>query len=322
MKSSQAPAAGLEISVAAAAAAVGLTASTLRTWDHRYGMSPSIRTAGGHRRYNDEDLVRLRAAARLIDDGVPPAGAAQTVRGWTFDQCEALLKPTPAQLATSIARSQDSSPDHPVSGVKRVLSMSNPTDEQRRLARAAMDLDGRSVRNIMAQEMSTKGAVRAWEGLAAPVLVALGKVWSRTASGIEIEHVASQGIAEALNVECAVDENRRPVLLCCAPNDQHALPLLALRAALGENGVEATMLGQQVPIPALTAAINRLRPRAVVVWATLPHHADPDVLASIPRHRPPIRTFVAGPGWGSAELDGSGAKQLLSLSAAVTELVG
>lgn len=309
------------MSVAATSAAIGLTPATLRTWDRRYGMSPSVRTSGGHRRYNEHDLLRLRAVARLVDDGVPPAGATRAVIGWTIEQCKELLRPATPPAAPTINAVTNNNSTHPIRvGGGRTLSMANATSEQRGMARAAMALDGQTVRNIMTAAMNNRGAVRAWEELAAPVLIALGDRWSRVKSGVEIEHITSQGIAEALDVGAVADPIGRPVLLCCTPNDQHSLALLALRAALAEQQVTAIMLGTQLPQEALVAAAIRLRPRAIVLWASMEAHADLSVLQTVPEHRPPTRLFVAGPGWTGVDPTDGTAKMLPSLSSAVAEL--
>ncbi|MEV4460806.1 MerR family transcriptional regulator, partial [Microbispora sp. NPDC049633] len=56
---------------------LGVPASTLRTWNLRYGIGPSRRSPGGHRRYDDADLRRLEEMNRLIRAGMPPADAAR-----------------------------------------------------------------------------------------------------------------------------------------------------------------------------------------------------------------------------------------------------
>lgn len=45
---------------------LGVPAPTLRTWNLRYGLGPSRRSAGGHRRYDAADLHRLREMKRQI----------------------------------------------------------------------------------------------------------------------------------------------------------------------------------------------------------------------------------------------------------------
>jgi len=63
--------------VAAVARRLGVAPATLRTWDRRYGLGPTLHNAGAHRRYSRSDIARLEAMRRLVLDGVPPADAAR-----------------------------------------------------------------------------------------------------------------------------------------------------------------------------------------------------------------------------------------------------
>lgn len=70
---------GVPLSVTAVAAKLGVSASTLRTWERRYGLGPGARPAGSHRRYLPEDVQRLSRMTDLIRSGVSAADAAATV---------------------------------------------------------------------------------------------------------------------------------------------------------------------------------------------------------------------------------------------------
>ncbi|MFD6176352.1 MULTISPECIES: MerR family transcriptional regulator [unclassified Isoptericola] len=65
------------LAVAAVARRLGVAPATLRTWDRRYGLGPSARTAGSHRRYTPEDVARLLVMRRLTLEGVAPVDAAR-----------------------------------------------------------------------------------------------------------------------------------------------------------------------------------------------------------------------------------------------------
>jgi DNA-binding transcriptional MerR regulator len=47
-------------SISEAAAAIGVSVPTLRSWERRYAFVTPERTPGGHRRYSEEDVDRLR----------------------------------------------------------------------------------------------------------------------------------------------------------------------------------------------------------------------------------------------------------------------
>ena len=59
---------------------LGLPAPTLRSWERRYGIPTTPRTAGGHRRYSAESLHELRLMRDEIARGRRAGDAAKEVR--------------------------------------------------------------------------------------------------------------------------------------------------------------------------------------------------------------------------------------------------
>jgi MerR family transcriptional regulator/heat shock protein HspR len=59
--------------ISVAAELVGSAPQNLRLYEAR-GLIVPFRSAGGTRRYSDDDLVRLRQIGRLLDDGLNLAG--------------------------------------------------------------------------------------------------------------------------------------------------------------------------------------------------------------------------------------------------------
>lgn len=270
------------LSVAEAAARVGLTAATLRTWHRRYGLGPSERTAGGHRRYNALDLARLHVVQHMVEGGVPPGEAVAACLELGPEALQDVPRP-----ATG---------GHPGGG--HVLPLPDGDEAQRGLARAAVSLDATAISRIVTELMDEHGVVAAWEQVITPVMVALGDRWYRTKRGIEIEHITSDAVTAALRAYGEpVVSDRRPVLLACVPDELHALPLVALEAALREAGVPVVGLGSRVPMEAVADAVTRLRPRRIVWWAQQSGLADPAIVDSIPRQRPAAGVVLAGPGW-------------------------
>ncbi|MDO5729584.1 MAG: MerR family transcriptional regulator [Actinomycetaceae bacterium] len=68
------------LTVAAVAERLGISPSTLRTWERRYGLGPSKREAGARRRYGPEEVAMLECVVRLVRSGVSPSDAAKSVR--------------------------------------------------------------------------------------------------------------------------------------------------------------------------------------------------------------------------------------------------
>src|SRR3954452_10314326 len=67
--------------VGAVSERLGIAAPTLRSWDRRHGVGPSLRTAGNHRRYTELDIRRVLLMSRLTAQGVPAQSAAESVLG-------------------------------------------------------------------------------------------------------------------------------------------------------------------------------------------------------------------------------------------------
>jgi DNA-binding transcriptional MerR regulator len=63
-----------------AAARAGVSEPALRMWERRYGLVPSARSAGGHRRYSESDVAVVRRAVALIAAGVMTDAAVTTAR--------------------------------------------------------------------------------------------------------------------------------------------------------------------------------------------------------------------------------------------------
>jgi len=168
-----------------------------------------------------------------------------------------------------------------------------------------MALDAAAVTTILRDQVRGHGVLHTWEHVLRPVLVAVGARWADTGEGIEVEHLLSDCSAAVLR---AAGENHgegvehRPVLLACAPDDQHALPLHALAACLAERGVTSRTLGASLPAAALCSAVKRTGPAAVFVWSQLTASADQALLESLPVTRPPTAVVVGGPGWVSEKL--------------------
>ena len=259
---------------------LGIAPATLRTWARRYDLGPSEHTAGSHRRYTEGDVARLDAMRRLTLEGVSPAEAAQVVRGVPFPP------------AGPVAPGR--------SGGGGALALAGADALVRGLARAAMALDAPTVLSRLRSCVEEYGVLRTWEEVLRPVLVAVGARWAATGEGVEVEHLLADCVTAVLReVSGRTEESSgaRPVLLAGAPDDQHALPLHALAAALAEQGIASRTLGPAMPGPALRASVQRTGPAVLFVWSQLAATADPQVLVDLPVTRPPTAVLVGGPGW-------------------------
>jgi DNA-binding transcriptional MerR regulator len=255
---------------------LGVAVTTLRTWHQRYDLGPSHHEAGRHRRYTPQDVARLDTMRRLTAQGVPAASAARIA------------------LDTQAIAGRD--------GGEPTVSAGRASAAARGLARAASRLDQSAMRTALDEAIATHGVVTTWDSVVCPVLRRVGERHVRTRTMVEVEHLLSRSVSEALTTI------RRPtgdptVLLSCTDDEQHGLPLEALAAALAETGRPSRLLGPRVPADALLAAVRRTGPRSVVLWSHTPATADVRQLEQLLRHRPaPIMLAAAGPGWRTTAL--------------------
>jgi hypothetical protein len=277
------------LTVAAVARRLGVAPATLRTWDRRYGLGPTGHAAGSHRRYSASDVARLDVMRRLTLQGAAPAEAARVALA--TDSSTGGTDAPPARVAV---------PDDGRGGGGRVVSLPGASPAARGLARAAMALDAPAARRIVGEHLARFGVVPTWEQLLGPVLAGIGDRWESTGGGVDVEHVLSEVVMGELRVVASRQGDPlplRPVLLACADQEQHALPLHALASALAERRVGCRVLGARVPPEALAAAVRRSGPSVVFVWSQLADTGDPAQLATVPTTRPALRLVVGGPGW-------------------------
>ncbi len=271
------------LSAGAVARRLGIAVTTLRTWHQRYGLGPSAHDPGHHRRYDTGDLRRLETMRRLTAQGVPAAEAARIARSATEDGIAELAEERPAARA----------------GGGHTVAVGRAGAQARGLARAAMRLDALTVRHLVHDAVTQHGVAAAWQDLLVPVLAGIGARHEATQRLVEVEHLVSRCVSEVLGaVPRPAPGSPVPVLLACADEEQHSLPLEALTAALAERGVAARLLGARVPPRALFDAVRRTGPAIVVTWSHTAATADVTTLRELLAmpHRPPV-VAAAGPGW-------------------------
>ncbi|MEU9859402.1 MerR family transcriptional regulator [Streptomyces sp. NPDC047971] len=315
------------ITTGAVARRLGVSPTTLRSWDQRYGIGPAKREDGRHRRWSPADVEMLEAMCRLTTSGVPPAEAARVAReraGHQAPRPSGKRSEEPTRNAseqqsrnTAEAPSRNTAeqpapdraerPHAPGSG--NGLPLTSVHQEFRGLARAAVRLDSPTMHTLLCDLVATHGLLVSWEEVMAPTLHAVGRKWESSGDRyVEVEHLLSWHISTALRQLVGSARPHRadanPVLLACVPGEQHTLPIEALAAGLAERGLPTRMFGAAVPAEALDAAVRRLGPTAVVLWSqsrstashALARHVA-DISFGVRGARTHPLVLLAGPGW-------------------------
>jgi DNA-binding transcriptional MerR regulator len=282
------------LTVAAVARRIGVAPATLRTWDRRYGLGPTLHEAGSHRRYSPADLAKLTLMRRLISTGVSPADAAEQAK---------------AHKGT-------------VKIAKLVDDFEHRNELVDALHRAATILDKSFIETVLRKDIAENGVIASWTEVIVPLLVIVGDEWERTGAGIEVEHMLSELLKNIMGEgvpEIKKPKNAQPVLLAAVGEEVHCLALHALAAALAERGIESFFLGARTPLEAIDAMVRRSAPPAIFLWAQLKHNGDEKFFREIPSIRPTPRIILGGPGWNLKDARAVTFVQDLSLACAEIE---
>lgn len=307
------------LGVAAVARRLGMASATLRTWDRRYGIGPSLHEAGARRRYHADDLARLVLMRQLILQGVTPGDAARAAldadvaAGSDGVRAPDVLRRRMPRVATGRT------------GGGRVVAVRDASPAARGLARAAMALDSASCSAIITTSLSRRGVMTTWDDLILPVLTGVGERWRATGAGVDVEHLLSECVEDCLRAvtrAASAPSETRPVLLTALESEHHRLPLHAVAAALAERSVRARMLGPRLPLPALAEAMTRTGAGVVFLWAqgTNGPPARAADLDALPALRPATLLVLGGPGWREPNVPAQ-ARYVRDLGSAVDSIV-
>ncbi|WP_323096522.1 MerR family transcriptional regulator [Intrasporangium sp. YIM S08009] len=294
----------LSWSVGAVAERLGLSASTLRSWERRYGLAPTHRTHGGHRRYGPADVQRVQLMARLTSQGVPAQVAAESVSALTdaavaarlasSDAFDAVFGAAPG-LDREGARGtgRDTSDDVPEPSFA-------PEAIVEGIIGAALHLDSGTLVAFYRQALRQLEFRDAWSSVFAPALRLVGERWGDGSLGVEGEHLASELLQGELR--SVVRANRKrvsgvPVLLGSADDEHHHLPVIAVEAELARCGAPSVFLGARVPARSMVDALVQTRARVMFLWASLPRPESEPFWRLVSDAGRPVTVVLGGPGW-------------------------
>lgn len=293
----------------AVAAHLGVSVVTLRSWSRRYGLDPTGHRAGQHRRYRPADVARLQTLRRLVASGMAPADAARWVLAHpdrtagtadlAAEQGPALTRDTPPPSGSGSSPESRALPNSTADALepdrdahtraestatlRAVAPHAVASHAVASLVAAATRLDSDALTAALDAHLQSSGVPRAWEEVCVPALAAISRRQLQRGDCIDVEHLLSTSIIAALQRLPRVQPSPggRVVLLACVEREWHTLALHALQAALAPHRVSICMLGAATPARALGAAVDRVEPGAVVLWAQTGATARTSVLRSV-----------------------------------------
>lgn len=214
------------LTVAAVANRLGVAASTLRTWDRRYGLGPSAHQAGSHRRYTPDDVARLETMRRLTLRGVAPADAARIA----------------AQGDDGAAQADADAADTAEAADDEAQLLVDPLT----LAAAAVEPDPPRLQRMLSRAVAERGIVETWTEIARPARLMLRQRDRVERPGMDPEGVLDFAVLGAVRevtvaLERAASRESHPSTLTGSPARDGRTALLY--ATTGESRLRAHVLG-------------------------------------------------------------------------------
>ena len=174
---------------------LGVSPTTLRSWDRRYGLGPAVRPDGRHRRWSPGDVAMVQEMCRLTAVGMPPAEAARAAKEAARGGGRPARSSDPASRERAPGRDSGGHSPPPAATASRSatgLPLGDVRQECRGLARAAVRLDAFAVRRQLAAAVDQHGLATAWEEVMVPTLRAVGRKWESSGDRyVEVEHLLS-----------------------------------------------------------------------------------------------------------------------------------
>lgn len=260
-----------EYPVRVAARMTGLTAELMRAWETRHDAIQPARTAGGARRYSDEDLRRLCLLRDLVAAGYRIGGIARR----STSELEALLHEAQPE------------PSH--------------EDPIARLFDAAQRIDGERMSELVASLIEEQGPVAFASEIALPLLARIGKRWQAGDLNVSVEHFATCILRSALISELgkARPSPGAPKLLFATPSGEpHDLGSLVAAVIAASGGGDVVFLGADIPVDDLTQISRSSRADALVLGiVTLPQNEAEEAIRSARRQLPEsVEIWLGGAG--------------------------
>ncbi len=220
-----------------AARLLAVSEASVKRWADN-GSLPTLKTAGGHRRFRPSDIAVFRQQT------MPETGRSATRGGAPIGLPRSASRGLPALKSVS-----ESLYEYLVAGEK---------DETASLL-IRLHLEGISVATLADEVLC-------------PAMRQVGDLWHQGTLSVAEEHVASRAALEALSSLRStirrVDHGVRA--LCCATEDDfHEMPVQIAALTLEASGWDVINLGTSTPFYSVAEAVGRFSPRLVCIASTL-----------------------------------------------------
>jgi DNA-binding transcriptional MerR regulator/methylmalonyl-CoA mutase cobalamin-binding subunit len=232
----------------------GLSVTTVRVWERRYGVVRPTRTTAGYRLYDDAAIARLIAMRQLVDGrGMRPSQAAELLAADGADVDDL--------VAEAAARSGSA-------GANGAASARTAADAIAGFVDSARALDVGGMEHALDETFAAERFESAMEHVVFPALRAIGDGWAGGELDVAMEHAASETVRRRLaRFFDTASRGGGPsqVIVGLPPGSHHEIGALAFAVAARRAGLDVLYLGADVPLESwLTAATTTAASVAVI----------------------------------------------------------
>src|SRR4051794_10610904 len=230
----------------------GVSETSLRAWERRYGLVVPHRNDSGYRLYDEEALAAVSTMRRLVHDGWSPAEAA-----------DAVLKGTVPPALDDVAGAETS----------HGLQQPNAVTYMQRFLTSAAQMDTAGIEDSLDGGFALGSFEHVVDSWLFPTLEALGEGWARGEIDVAGEHASSHAAHRRLSAafDAAGSRSRGPAVVVGLPSgSQHDLGALAFATATRRRGMDVLYLGANVPVSSWEAAVRSRDARAAVLSVVTP----------------------------------------------------
>jgi DNA-binding transcriptional MerR regulator len=273
----------------------GVPASTLRTWEQRYGFPAPDRTASAYRMYSQDDIDRIARVRELCDGGMGPGEAMQQV---LEEDAAATAGPhplvgKPSERASSILPSKEAP-----------TTLAGPTELAAALEEAIEAFDPERVQAHVRAALLLGSHAQAFEQWIGPAWRRVGERWLAGELGHHHERLAAELLGHAARDMLRLSQPPAPApwaVLGGFLDEDDQRPALGAALALQGTGRRVLLLGPRTRAAALREAVRALPAEIVglsiteAISARGARELVDDYAAAVGERR----WFVTGPGVGS-----------------------
>jgi DNA-binding transcriptional MerR regulator len=215
----------------------GVNPITLRAWERRYGLLEPIRKESGHRLYSQEHIDLINRVVGLLDRGMRIG-----------------------QVKDHLDAQEEADANHPGgSAWQRYIN---------HMVASVIRFDESGLEETYGEALSLYPVATVTERLVTPLLQELGRRWADGEGSVAEEHFFGFYLRNKLGARFhhrSRASNGPRLLLACLPGDRHEIGLLLFALAASDNGYQTILLGADMPLAELPAAVEKTGSVAIIL---------------------------------------------------------